>query len=126
MVSTRVELSAAQVLVLCSESRLQQRLKFALKNWGVDAVFTDTTQDALVSLRDGVARSNKKPFQLLLADLASIRTTAVALHRNIRRSTDLDELRVAYLRGNDPPPRSEEHTSELQSLMRISYAVFCL
>src|SRR3546814_5967990 len=25
-----------------------------------------------------------------------------------------------------PPYRSEEHTSELQSLMRISYAVFCL
>src|SRR3546814_2943720 len=25
-----------------------------------------------------------------------------------------------------PPFRSEEHTSELQSLMRISYAVFCL
>src|SRR3546814_1006579 len=25
-----------------------------------------------------------------------------------------------------PPARSEEHTSELQSLMRISYAVFCL
>src|SRR3546814_9924387 len=33
--------------------------------------------------------------------------------------------------GNPSPPnppleRSEEHTSELQSLMRISYAVFCL
>src|SRR3546814_5454233 len=27
---------------------------------------------------------------------------------------------------NDYPWRSEEHTSELQSLMRISYAVFCL
>src|SRR3546814_5102652 len=26
----------------------------------------------------------------------------------------------------DVPVRSEEHTSELQSLMRISYAVFCL
>src|SRR3546814_7843693 len=26
----------------------------------------------------------------------------------------------------DHPGRSEEHTSELQSLMRISYAVFCL
>src|SRR3546814_5052502 len=26
----------------------------------------------------------------------------------------------------DPPARSEEHTSELQSLMRISYAVLCL
>src|SRR3546814_5755666 len=30
---------------------------------------------------------------------------------------------VALRRGGD---RSEEHTSELQSLMRISYAVFCL
>src|SRR3546814_4136983 len=26
----------------------------------------------------------------------------------------------------EPPARSEEHTSDLQSLMRISYAVFCL
>src|SRR3546814_7439374 len=28
--------------------------------------------------------------------------------------------------GMKPMGRSEEHTSELQSLMRISYAVFCL
>src|SRR3546814_2562169 len=28
--------------------------------------------------------------------------------------------------ANHGDPRSEEHTSELQSLMRISYAVFCL
>src|SRR3546814_4210621 len=28
--------------------------------------------------------------------------------------------------GGDRDRRSEEHTSELQSLMRISYAVFCL
>src|SRR3546814_2256127 len=28
--------------------------------------------------------------------------------------------------GSDRVSRSEEHTSELQSLMRISYAVFCL
>src|SRR3546814_5511242 len=27
--------------------------------------------------------------------------------------------------GGGPPRRSEEHTSELQSLMRTSYAVFC-
>src|SRR3546814_9799044 len=30
------------------------------------------------------------------------------------------------IRPADPGVRSEEHTSELQSLMRISYAVFCL
>src|SRR3546814_3526318 len=33
----------------------------------------------------------------------------------------------AHLTAGDwPARRSEEHTSELQSLMRISYAVFCL
>src|SRR3546814_6562148 len=32
----------------------------------------------------------------------------------------------AGLLDDDPGFRSEEHTSELQSLMRISYAVFCL
>src|SRR3546814_1054365 len=34
------------------------------------------------------------------------------------------ELRPCVQAGGGP--RSEEHTSELQSLMRISYAVFCL
>src|SRR3546814_6414581 len=31
-----------------------------------------------------------------------------------------------YVSTNGVPNRSEEHTSELQTLMRISYAVFCL
>src|SRR3546814_10577269 len=63
-----------------------------------------------------------------------------------RHDADSDEkgqqaLPVLHLDGRDPEPgvrrprqlcpaqcrdRSEEHTSELQSLMRISYAVFCL
>src|SRR3546814_2821336 len=52
-------------------------------------------------------------------------------YRHNRRARD----RGFRLHGPDLPalfvqeryhPRSEEHTSELQSLMRISYAVFCL
>src|SRR3546814_2250092 len=35
-------------------------------------------------------------------------------------------LRDAAVGGEPGALRSEEHTSELQSLMRISYAVFCL
>src|SRR3546814_4714478 len=35
-------------------------------------------------------------------------------------------LEAGYLDGGGIRTRSEEHTSELQSLMRISYAVFCL
>src|SRR3546814_1184342 len=36
------------------------------------------------------------------------------------------ETPCAFVALKDPAHRSEEHTSELQSLMRISYAVFCL
>src|SRR3546814_8091053 len=37
-----------------------------------------------------------------------------------------DRLRLRTVVPVEEHPRSEEHTSELQSLMRISYAVFCL
>src|SRR3546814_4695929 len=37
---------------------------------------------------------------------------------------DRDDVRYCLLQAKKG--RSEEHTSELQSLMRISYAVFCL
>src|SRR3546814_6556608 len=39
---------------------------------------------------------------------------------------DLYTLPVALAANSRQNVRSEEHTSELQSLMRISYAVFCL
>src|SRR3546814_9158442 len=49
----------------------------------------------------------------------------------LRRITKLTPKRLALEGGHSLPVdprtiRSEEHTSELQSLMRISYAVFCL
>src|SRR3546814_9168380 len=37
-----------------------------------------------------------------------------------------DQQRASVRGARLVPRRSEEHTSELQSLMRISYAVFCL
>src|SRR3546814_2914610 len=43
------------------------------------------------------------------------------------RAAGVDQrARLRRLRGRLDRRRSEEHTSELQSLMRISYAVFCL
>src|SRR3546814_3571883 len=53
---------------------------------------------------------------------------AVLIRRSGRTTPSLQadlSREPAPLAGN-PPDRSEEHTSELQSLMRISYAVFCL
>src|SRR3546814_7104354 len=44
----------------------------------------------------------------------------------LRRRTGLLPARVRQRHWRGGVERSEEHTSELQSLMRISYAVFCL
>src|SRR3546814_3120087 len=44
-------------------------------------------------------------------------------HRSPEIIDNRGEVTSAHI---DIDPRSEEHTSELQSLMRISYAVFCL
>src|SRR3546814_2345062 len=43
-----------------------------------------------------------------------------------RSSNRTDPMALVEEAGPFEPVRSEEHTSELQSLMRISYAVFCL
>src|SRR3546814_20388191 len=62
---------------------------------------------------------------------------SLALARKAEQDVDWAERGRRYLshtqwraRGKavytDKLPRSEEHTSELQSLMRISYAVYCL
>src|SRR3546814_1115532 len=55
--------------------------------------------------------------QMFASELAGIASRAA--------NDDIEFLHLALLFGV-APSRSEEHTSELQSLMRISYAVFCL
>src|SRR3546814_9833804 len=50
----------------------------------------------------------------------------VQQHEGLHRLELVEEVHVDGLDQVLPEGRSEEHTSELQSLMRISYAVFCL
>src|SRR3546814_7814335 len=55
---------------------------------------------------------------------------ARAKAKNVSDMMEAGENGLMSIRTETQPkkvePRSEEHTSELQSLMRISYAVFCL
>src|SRR3546814_4978234 len=74
------------------------------------------------------------------ANAGGVATSALEMQQNASRDSwtfDQTEERLASIMRNIHDscaatadeygaPRSEEHTSELQSLMRISYAVFCL
>src|SRR3546814_5025979 len=60
-----------------------------------------------------------------VAESTRRRRPAKALGRSAHPGVPVVPRRPCHSGGNNEA-RSEEHTSELQSLMRISYAVFCL
>src|SRR3546814_5211509 len=62
-------------------------------------------------------RENDEPVDALAARLADV---------PLGDADVLVRAFAAYFGATNLAERSEEHTSELQSLMRISYAVFCL
>src|SRR3546814_2783709 len=71
----------------------------------------------------GASEGTGRAFAL---QLAAQGVHCILLARRVAPLTTLaDEIRARY-RVECVTARSEEHTSELQSLMRISYAVFCL
>src|SRR3546814_6267916 len=61
-------------------------------------------------------------------DLSAAQEALAKAQQGGRSSPEIAALSVALAleKGDQALARSEEHTSELQSLMRISYAVFCL
>src|SRR3546814_10811916 len=60
-----------------------------------------------------------------LAEWFKARTPADIAFGEFFEKRSLEKARLRAFAKNETE-RSEEHTSELQSLMRISYAVFCL
>src|SRR3546814_3407779 len=56
---------------------------------------------------------------------AGVKPASNGTLRNPKQDRTVREVSIKEVRTAEPV-RSEEHTSELQSLMRISYAVFCL
>src|SRR3546814_7531215 len=112
-----------------------QALKQALDKWQFDAAIGGARRDEeksrakerIFSFRSEQHRwdpKNQRP------ELWNLYNTRIHKGESVRvfpisNWTELD-VWLYIFRENIPVPRSEEHTSELQSLMRISYAVFCL
>src|SRR3546814_2699309 len=60
------------------------------------------------------------PYTTLFRSTNGTNSSRFQIHESSGTSTTVGSTKLPRAR------RSEEHTSELQSLMRISYAVFCL
>jgi signal transduction histidine kinase/CheY-like chemotaxis protein/HPt (histidine-containing phosphotransfer) domain-containing protein len=119
----RSDLNGARILLLSIDANLRQRLKPAAVSWGAQLTETDTTQDALTQLRTGVTRGSTWVYDLLIVDMNSVRSTAIALHRSVRRSLDLDDLRIVYLTGNEAlPAELESAPQQSVSITRVMAA----
>src|SRR3546814_2521722 len=66
------------------------------------------------------------PYTTLFRSAESILYQTDYWHPQYEPATIRAQQRLPQIQGRRDALRSEEHTSELQSLMRISYAVFCL
>src|SRR3546814_9997205 len=94
---------------------------------GSDAIAIDfrvplRLADVGSEVADGVLLLRLNPVQYLYPMVQTWPTTSASAETLLVRRDGDSVLFLNELRHR----RSEEHTSELQSLMRISYAVFCL
>src|SRR3546814_6360044 len=94
---------------------------FAVKSFGCQMNIYDGERMAELMAAEGLS-----PADAAEADLVVLNTCHIRERATEKVYSDIGRLR----KHGDPmiavAGRSEEHTSELQSLMRISYAVFCL
>src|SRR3546814_6960422 len=97
-----------------------------ISDWSSDVCSSDLSASATSGSGYG-ATSFSTPTAIRSTPTSCAAAFLAATARRAGRS------RAGYPRGTEESdmtdtsdPRSEEHTSELQSLMRISYAVFCL
>jgi len=107
--------SGGRLLLLSADPRLRLRLSMLLPNWGLRVSSVETTQEALDRLRTAANQGKPWAYSVVLADLAGMRNTAVALHRNISRSTIYGNLRLVCLYGEDPVADELQHNVTLLS-----------
>ena len=103
------DLSGQRMLLLTSDQRLRSRLSMLLPNWGLRVTTVETTQEALDRLRAAATQGPPWTYGVVLADLSGMRTTSIALHRNVGRHAMFGDVRLVYLVGDEEVP------SELQT-----------
>src|SRR3546814_4565944 len=105
-------------------------LSTALALGGCAALGGNVRGDFSCAAPDGVCAPSATIDDRALAMITADAAEGVALPADAAPRSTRDRSRLGSSRRTaatvPADPRSEEHTSELQSLMRISYAVFCL
>jgi signal transduction histidine kinase/CheY-like chemotaxis protein len=104
MPARELEFSGGRLLLLSADPRLRMRLSMLLPNWGLRVTAVENTQEALDRLRAAATQGPPWAYVNVLADLAGMRHTALALHRNLERHAIYGDVRLICLYGDEPVP----------------------
>ena len=104
MPSRELEFDGGRLLLLSADQRLRLRLSMLLPNWGLRVTTVENTQEALDRLRAAATQGPPWAYAMVLADLAGMRNTALALHRNLERQAIYGDVRLICLSGDEPVP----------------------
>ncbi len=96
------ERSFRRALAVGQDEALLARLEPLFARQGIELRQARTVVDGLELLKRHAALRERGGFDLLVVDLATLRTTAVGLVRNVLRLPDLDPLRMLFLTGSEP------------------------
>jgi CheY-like chemotaxis protein len=75
-----------------------------LPNWGLRMTSVETTQEALERIRSALNQGEEWAYATIIVDLSSVRSTAVALQRNLERQNTYGAVRLICLQGDEPAP----------------------
>ncbi|WP_166210295.1 hybrid sensor histidine kinase/response regulator [Cognatiluteimonas telluris] len=104
MPARELSFDGGRLLLLSADARLRTRLNMLLPNWGLRITLVENTQEALDRLRAAATQGPPWAYSVVLADLAGMRNTALALHRNLERHAVYGEVRLVCLYGDEPVP----------------------
>ncbi len=98
------EHTSGRVLLLTGDQRLRLRLSMLLPNWGLRITAVETTQEALDRIRAALSQGAEWAYTTVIADLATVRSTSVALQRNLERHSTYGHVRLICLQGDEAAP----------------------
>ncbi len=107
--------SGMRVLLLSNDPRMRMRLSMLLPNWGMRLTAVETTQEALDRLRAAANQGPPWAYSVVVADIAGMRNTAIALRRNLEHHAIYGQVRLLCLYGDEAAPEELRERAALLS-----------
>ena len=119
--SARRDIAGSRVLMVTSDNAFQRRLQNYFEMANMQVLVTNTAADALSKIKSSATLGESWAYDLVAVDLASMKSTAQGLIRNVVREPQLDRIKLLLIAG-DEPPSDETKSTPRSAILEKTYA----